>query len=160
MDIDKLADQHHIDIVYLKKLGFALYAFSSAESHAIWCCDRLQHGFHSTWTSKDWAQAKKLAQKLQHLAGIAVKLKPGQEYKANLKELTEYAGKFYGLAEDGRNNLLHALPIGYNGNTILSNLRERVIFRESELEKFISTSLECRAYFNKAMHGYLQEHIE
>ena len=159
MDIDDLAKRNHIELEYIKKLGFALYAFSSAEDHAIWCCEKLVHGFYSSWTKQDWAQAKKLARKLGHQAGSAVKIRESIEYKNNLKELVVYAERFHVLADNGRNNLLHALPAGDNGETILHNRRQHILYREPELEQFIVEALACREYFNSALHGYLKDYF-
>ncbi len=158
MDIDDLSSRHHLDEAYLKKLGFAFYAFSSAESNAIWCCNRLVPGFQASWTRKDWAPAKKLATKLKHEAVSAIKLRDDPEYKKNLKELGSYSDRFLKLADEERNKLFHALPVGDNGKTVLHKIS--TTFREAELENFINEALKCRSYFNAAFHGFLKDNFE
>ncbi len=157
MDIDDLTRRHHIEPEYLKKLGFAFYSFCSAESNATWCCDRLAPGFAQTWFRKDWAQVKKLATKLKHEAGTSIKLRDDADYKRNLKELVSYADRLYVLADNDRNKLFHALPVGDEGKTVLHN--SGTTFTEQTLEQFINEALECRSYFNKAFHGYLADYF-
>ena len=157
MDIDDLTKRHHIEPEYLKKLGFAFYSFCSAESNAIWCCDRLVNGFAAKWTQKDWAQVKKLATKLQHEAGKVIKLRDNENYRSNLREIISHSKRLYSLADNNRNKLFHALPIGDNGKTIL--YKSGTTFNEDELEKFIEEALEVRSFFNRAYHGFLAEYF-
>jgi len=159
VDIDKLIQKHHLDVQYVKRIGFAMYSFAKAEDHAIWCCDRFDRGFQSSWTRKDWAQAKKLANKLKLWAGQAVSAQTSAADKNNLRELASYCDRFHQLADSGRNNLFHALPVGSgDGQTVLHQHRNTKTYSNTDLEEFITESLDIAHYFIGAFHGYLNDY--